>query len=160
MTRTSPSALLVAAVLGGAVGWFLQLWRVASGEPVLVPPLTLGIVLALIGVAVVLYAFPVFRVVRGTATKRVDPFYATRVVLLAKASSVTGAILGGAAAGVLVFLASRPVVPGSGALVGTIVITVGAVVLLVCGLVAEQMCRIPPDDDDGDDATSTISGTP
>ncbi|MFT4123975.1 MAG: DUF3180 domain-containing protein [Microbacteriaceae bacterium] len=166
MTRTHPSLLLLLAVLGAAAGWFLQLWQVATGHAALVPPWSFSAVLVLIGVAIVCYAVPVWRstsrhpgsrhagdrgttVARGTG-KRVDPFYATRVVLLAKASSLTGALVGGACAGVLAFLLTRSVIPGAQSVALAVIAVLGAAVLLVGGLVAEKMCTLPPDD--GDDA--------
>lgn len=147
MKRSSPALLVLLAVLGGVAGWFLEVARVAMSEAAVVPPFTLGAVLGLIGIIIVIYAWPVYRVVRRTATKPVDPFYATRVVLLAKASSLTGALLGGAAVGILVFLLSRSVVPAAGSITMAILTTVGAAILLAGGLIAEKMCTLPPDDD-------------
>ena len=148
MTRTRPSMLLLLAVLGGGAGWFLETLLVSAGSPAFIPPYTLAVVLAAIGVIVVFVARPVYRAVRRTATTRVDPFYATRAVVLAKASSLTGALFGGVAAGVLVFLLTRSVVPAGGAVAMTIVTVAGSVILLAGGLIAEKMCTLPPDDDD------------
>jgi hypothetical protein len=140
--------LLLLAVLGGGAGWFLETLLVSAGSPAFIPPYTLAVVLAAIGVIVVFAARPVYRAVRRTATTRVDPFYATRAVVLAKASSLTGALFGGVAAGVLVFLLTRSVVPAGGAVAMTIVTVAGSVILLAGGLIAEKMCTLPPDDDD------------
>jgi len=148
VTRTRPSMLLLLAVLGGGAGWFLETLLVSAGSPAFIPPYTLAVVLAAIGVIVVFVARPVYRAVRRTATTRVDPFYATRAVVLAKASSLTGALFGGVAAGVLVFLLTRSVVPAGGAVAMTIVTVAGSVILLAGGLIAEKMCTLPPDDDD------------
>jgi len=140
--------LLLLALLGGGAGWFLETLLVSAGSPAFIPPYTLAVVLAAIGVIVVFVARPVYRAVRRTATTRVDPFYATRAVVLAKASSLTGALFGGVAAGVLVFLLTRSVVPAGGAVAMTIVTIAGSVILLAGGLIAEKMCTLPPDDDD------------
>jgi hypothetical protein len=99
-------------------------------------------------VLVVLIALPVYRVVRGTAKTRVDPFYATRAVVLGKASSLTGALLGGAALAILLFLLTRSVIPPVGSLAMAIATTVAGVMLLAGGLIAEKMCTLPPSDDD------------
>jgi uncharacterized membrane protein len=152
MKRTSASVIVLLAALGGAAGWFLEVARVASGAPVVVPPYTLAVVLGLIGVIIVIYALPVWRVVNGTAKKSVDPFYATRVVLLAKASSLTGALVGGFALGVVAFLLSRSVITG-GTVAMAAFTTLGAAMLLAGGLIAEKMCTLPPDDDSPDTAT-------
>lgn len=148
MKQTRALPLVVIGGLGVVVGWFAEVMLVGSGRPSLDLPFTLGVALGLIGVLVVLAALPVFRVVRRVAGARVDPFYATRVVMLAKASSLSGALLGGGGLGVAAYLLSRSVVPGVGSVALALAAVVGAIVLLVCGLVAESMCAIPPDDED------------
>lgn len=147
MTRTKPSVLILLFVIGAAAGWLLEMMLVSSGRPSLVPPVTLGIGVALIGVLIVLLALPVYRVVRRVAGAHVDPFYATRIVLLAKASSLTGAIVTGVSAAVVAFLLTRSVVAAAGSLGMAIATLVGSVLLLAGGLVAEKMCTLPPEDD-------------
>ncbi|MDO7882652.1 DUF3180 domain-containing protein [Antiquaquibacter soli] len=148
MTRTKPLHLVVLAALGAALAWFLQTALAASGNAIVLPPVTLAFALALIGGIVVLMALPVRRVSRRVEGATVDPFYATRVVMLAKASSLSGALLGGAGLGITAYLLSRSVIPGVGSVAMALASTVGAIILLVGGLVAEHMCTIPPDDDD------------
>jgi len=150
VTRTKPLNLLVFAVLGVAVMWFVETALAASGHPVIIPPFTLAIALVLIGAIIVAMAWPVRRVSRGTKNARVDPFYATRVVMLAKACSLGGAILAGGGLGIAGYLLSRSVVPGVGSVTMGIATAVGALILLVGGLVAEHWCTIPPDDDEKD----------
>jgi len=148
MTRTKPLTLLLLAVLGAAVLWFVEVALAASGRAVIIPPITLAAALVLIGVIVVLMAVPVRRVARGDRTARVDPFYATRVVMLAKACALGGALLGGAGLGIVGYLLSRSVLPALGSVTMAVAAAVGAILLLVAGLVAEYMCFIPPDDDE------------
>jgi hypothetical protein len=136
------------AALGGTLAWFLQTALTATGNPVIVPPLTLALALALIGAVIVVMALPVRRVARRVEGARVDPFYATRVVMLAKASSLSGALLGGGGLGIAAFLLSRSVLPGVGSIALALAAAAGAAVLLAGGLVAEHMCTIPPDDDE------------
>ena len=150
MTRTKPLHLFMLAVLGTAALWFVETALAASGRPVIIPPFTLAVALVLIGVIIVVMAWPVRRVARGDRTKRVDPFYATRVVMLAKASSLGGALLAGAGLGIAGYLLSRSVLPPVGSVTMAIATAVGAVLLLVGGLVAEHWCMIPPDDDSPD----------
>lgn len=145
MKRTSPLTLLAFALVGLAAGAFVQAWLAQSGQPGVRPPLTLAIGLALIGLVDVALAWPVRKVAKGNAKSRVDPFYATRVVVLAKASAIAGALLGGAATGFVLYLLTRSVTP-VGSIGFSISMVVGAVVLMVCGLIAEHMCRLPPDD--------------
>lgn len=148
MTRTKPLHLLVLAVFGGAITWFVETALAASGRPVLIPPFTLAVALVLIGVIIVAMAWPVRRVARGDRTRRVDPFYAARVVLLAKASSLGGALLTGGGIGIAGYLLSRSVLPAVGSVTMGVATAAGAVLLLVAGLVAEHWCAIPPEDDD------------
>ncbi len=145
MKRTSALTLAAFAVIGLATGVLVQVALAQSGQPGVRPPLTLAIGLALIGLVDIALAWPVRKVAKGKAKAQVDPFYATRVVVLAKASAITGALLAGAAAGFAAYLLSRSVAP-----VGSIGLFIsmfaGAVVLTVCGLIAEYMCRVPPDE--------------
>lgn len=158
MTRTPPLLLVVLGVVSAVVALLLQLTLGAFGLSKLVPQLTLSVTLVLIAVIVVVLALPVRRATRGARNagdgnsrpaqkRRVDPFYATRVVLIAKASAVTGAILAGAGVGVLVELLTRPVSAAS-TIWGAAAMLVAAVLVLVAGLVAESWCTVPPEDDE------------
>lgn len=147
MTRTSPSLLVLLALAGAAAGWILELALVSMGRPLVPQPITLGIALGVIGILLVLVALPVNRVARKVPGARVDPFYATRVVLLAKSSSLAGAMVTGVSGAILVFLLTRSVLPAVGSVSMAVVTAIGAVVLLAGGLIAEKMCTLPPDDD-------------
>lgn len=157
MTRTPPLLLVVLGVVSAVVALLLQLTLGAVGLSKLVPQLTLSVTLVLIAVVVVVLALPVRRATRGArrdgaATRaapkrRVDPFYATRVVLIAKASAVTGAILAGAGVGVLVELLTRPVSAAS-TVWGAVAMLVAAILVLIAGLLAESWCTVPPEDDE------------
>ncbi len=148
MTRTRPSVLLLFGVVGAVIGWFLEVALVSAGRPIVNPPITLGVALGLIGIVIVVLALPVNRVVRQVKGAKVDPFYATRVVLLAKASSMAGAIATGFALAVLGFLLTRSVLPAVGSVTMAVVTVVGAVLLLAGGLIAEKMCTLPPPEND------------
>lgn len=148
MTRTSPLQLVLLAALGGGLAWFLEVALAASGNAILIPPFTIGFALAAIGVIIVVLALPVRRVSRGVPGAKVDPFYATRVVTLAKAASLSGALLGGSGIAITFYLLSRSVLPGVGSVSMALALAAGGIVLLVLGLVAEHMCTIPPEDDD------------
>jgi hypothetical protein len=149
--RTRPSSLVLLAVVGAIVGWVLEVTVVAVGDPIAVPPFTLALALAVIGILVIALAVPVRRAVRDRLNHTVDPFYATRVLVLSKASSITGALVAGAGAAILVYLLTRSVVAGVGSIFAAAAATIGAVILVVGGLVAEYMCSIPPEDDDKGD---------
>ena len=151
MKRTRPAVLVLLAVVGGGAGWLLQIILAAAGTAAASPPFTFGLSLAVIGVLVVVFAVPVRRAARDREKHPVDPFYATRVVVLAKTSSITGSLLFGVSVAIAVYLLTRPVVATVGSIFTSGAAVLGAVVLLVCGLIAENMCSIPPDDKDKGD---------
>ena len=157
MKRTRVSTLVVLLVFGAGAGGLLQVALAAAGRPIVMLPVTLPLAFAAIGAIVVTLAVPIRKMTRGSSRGPVDPFYATRVVMLAKASSLSGALTTGAGLGMLVYLLSRSVMPGVGSVGAAVASIGGAAVLLVCGLIAEFMCRIPPSDDgegDGNDENS------
>lgn len=146
MKHTRVPTLLILAVVGGAIGALLEIALAANGRPIVNLPITLAIALPVIGGIVVTLAIPIRRMTRGSDKPRVDPFYATRIVMLAKASALTGALVAGFGIGVLAYLLTRSVI-GVGSVAQAIATIVGAGVLLAAGLVAERMCTVPPHDD-------------
>lgn len=119
-------------------------------------PLFGGITLAVLGVAEAIGGRALrARIRREPGTTPVQPLVAARAVLLAKASSVAGAVVAGAWTGLLVFTA-----PQAGAVSAAASDTAAALVGLVCALVLvggalwlERCCRTP-DDPDGPDQRS------
>lgn len=65
MTRTSPLALIVAAVLGGGVGFLVDHLLTLSGRPTFSPAVGLPILLVLLGAITLALAWPVRRSVRS-----------------------------------------------------------------------------------------------
>lgn len=147
MTRTKAPLVIVLTVIGAIGGFLVQLALGAFGFQKLLPEFTLAITLVLIAIVVVALAVPIRRATRGPVRRRVDPFYATRVVVLAKACAAAGALLSGAAAGLLVELLVRPV-SASEALWRMLAMLVASVLVLIAGLIAETLCIVPPDDDE------------
>lgn len=169
MTRTRALPLVVLAVIGGIAALLLQLALGAAGMPKLTPQVSLSVTLVLIGVVILLLALPVRRTTRSVRPRaegseerradapppaRVDPFYATRVVLIAKASALAGALFAGAAAGLVVELLGRPVSAAPTVWAG-VAMLVAALVLMAAGLVAESWCALPPDDEQKPPAVSS-----
>jgi len=145
VTRTSPLALIVAAVLGGGAGFLVDHMLTMGGRATFTPAAGLPILLALLGALCIALAWPVRRSVRRSDAPRVDPFRAVRIAMLAKAASLVGAAVGGVAAGLLLYVATRPVTPPLGSLATTIATIAAGVVLVVAALIAEQFCSLPPD---------------
>ena len=149
---TTKASTLVGLFLAGAIVMFFgEVILVRLGEPQFTPPITLGAALFFIGLILPTLAWPIRAVTKPSDPNKprepVNPFYATRVLLLAKAGALTGALLTGAGAGITVFIASRVVIAiGPLVLAGSAV--VGGVVLTVGSVLAERWCRIPPSSTD------------
>lgn len=146
MKRTQPLTLLGAAAIGAVVGFFLNHLLTIGGQPTFNPAVTMPVFLVVLAVIVVVLALPVRRATRGGAS--VNPFRAVRIAMLAKSSSLVGALLGGFAIGLGMFLMTRPIGPQVGSTVSVIATIVSAAVLVVAGVLAEHMCTIRKDDDD------------
>ncbi len=149
MTHTRPLTIVILLIIGGVVAWALEGVLSALGQPVIVPPWSWGLGLTLLGALVLSIAWPIRQRLHSAAKREpLDPFYATRVVLLAKSTTVAGSLLLGAALGVGMFFLTRPVVTeetlwaSAGALLGSILLTSG-------GITAERWCTLPPDSTQG-----------
>lgn len=159
MKRTGTGILVIAAVIGAVVGFVTDTLLTSTGRATFSPAASLPTILALLGVVIVVLAVPVYRATRRRGARRIDPFRALRIAMLAKASSLVGAAATGFGIGLLAFLLSRPVTPSIGSMGSIIATIVCGVVLVVAGLVAEQLCTIRKDDDDdtpGDTPTGPV----
>ncbi|MDQ1130192.1 DUF3180 domain-containing protein [Microbacterium sp. SORGH_AS_0888] len=148
MKRTNPAVLVIAAVLGGGVGFLIDQLLTSGGAATVAPHISMALVLALVGVVVLAFAIPIRRAIQGRSQVPIDPFRALRVVVLAKASSLVGAALGGGALGLLVFLLTRPVTPSVESMTTLIATVVASAWLVAAALIAEHLCIIRKDDDD------------
>ncbi len=148
MKRTSAGILILLALAGGGAGFLVDHLLTTGGRATFTPSALLPVLLILLALAVLAFAWPIRRSVRGVSAARVDPFRAVRVASLAKASSLLGALIAGFGGGLLVFLLSRPVSAQVGSIVAMVVLIASAVVLVVAALVAEHFCTLPKDPDD------------
>ena len=147
MRRTGASILLIAAAIGVAVGFLLDQTLTAMGRATFNPSITLPIFLVLLGAIVIALALPIRRATRGRIAA-INPFWALRVAMLAKASSIVGAVVAGLAGGLGLFLLTRPVTPSVGSLGAVIATAVCGLLLVAAGLYAEHLCTIRKDDND------------
>lgn len=146
MKRTSARTILVALVVGVTVGYLLDVGLAAFGRTTITPPFSLPV--TSIGVAglVLILGIRVRRTVTGKASRPVHPLMASRTVALAKAATLAGALLTGLSAGFAYFDYTRPALPSGATLLAVAASVLTSVVLTVCGLVAESLCTLPPDD--------------
>lgn len=148
MKSTRPTPLIALVLLGFVLGLLVEIAAAASGRAIIVPPVTLPLTLIVVGVVVVVLAWPIRQVTRGRGRRLVDPFRAMRVAVLAKASSLSGSLVLGAGLGIVAFILTRSVVPAVASLWLAVATALGAGILLAGGLVAEKFCTLPPDDDE------------
>ncbi len=145
MTATRPRDLLAIALVVAVLANLVVRLTYASLPGF---PLLGGVTLAVLGAAEAIGGRGLrARIRREPGTTPVQPLVAARAVLLAKASSVAGAVVAGAWIGLLVYTA-----PESGAITSAASDTAAAAVGLVCALVLvggalwlERCCRTPDD---------------
>lgn len=157
LRRTGATPLIGLGAIGLAAGFLLELLLSSAGSSLVIPPLTLPITLVVLSGVVVGFAIPIRRAVTADRRRHVDPFVALRTVSLARASSLAGALGTGFGLGILAFLLSRQTLPGVASVWLAAATAIGALVLMVAGLVAEHLCRLPKDDDDDDPAAAAGS---
>lgn len=146
MKRTGIRDLFVTLVVGVSVGYLLQSVLVSMGGRMVIPPLTFSVTLGVAAVAVLVLAWPIRAAVRGTARTPLNPIVAGRVAMFAKASSLSGGLCTGFAAGLAYFALTRAVPPSGLPVVQFAAGVLAGCVLLVAGLIAERFCTLPPDD--------------
>ena len=151
MKPISPLIITVWVLVSGIAGFGYSTFAVNNGLEVPISGITLALSTALIAVVLLGLAVPIWKYKRSitkalTTSKPlpVNPFYAVRVLLLSKAAAITGAMLIGWHAGVLVKQFTAPVVV-TDATTPNITALVAAVLLLIVGFVVEQICKLPSD---------------
>jgi hypothetical protein len=147
----SPLIITAWVLVSGIVGFGYSTFAVNNGLEVPISGITLSISTAFIAVILLGLAVPIWKYKRSitkalTTSKPlpVNPFYAVRVLLLSKAAAITGAMLIGWHAGVLVKQFTAPVVVID-ATTPNITALVAAVLLLIVGFIVEQVCKLPSD---------------
>lgn len=160
MKPTKVLTLLGWVIPAATAGYLYSKITVSNGGQVPVTPLNLVLTFIAIASILAIFAAPMFRYRKALAEqaknpaaprpKRLNPFYAVRLVVLAKATAIAGAIFTGWQAGVIWFQISSPVTPGSVWL--NLAALVASIIMIVVGLIIERVCRIP--DDSGDAETS------
>jgi len=140
--------LVLVGVIAAAVANLLLLVGYDSLPPL--PTLAGGtlFVLAVLELIFALVLRP--RLSRKPGTRPVPALQAVRVVALAKASSLLGAIMAGAALGALVYVVPKraQLVVAANDTTSAVVALIGAAALIASALWLEYCCRAPEDRDD------------
>lgn len=161
LQRTSPLAIATCAVIGIGVGLLLQLFRSTKGQAPLVPPLSLTLTLLVFGGVLLVLAISLRRAVNRKSGKPVNPFHAVRLLAGARTAQFVGALIGGFGGGLALQLLSRSVMPPTSTWVPMLLVLAAGATLVVCGVISELLCRVPPSgDDDGEDKKSGIAPRP
>ena len=151
MKLTKLRFLFLLALISSVAGYFVAAFLVGRGFQVPVSAVNLILTLGAIGVVLLGLAIPIWRYrsalkqQSGKRPKRVDPFYAVRVLLLAKASAIAGSLFAGWHLGVVGFQLFSPVVVQVLVLQNALGFF-ASFALVASAFVTEQICRLPNDD--------------
>lgn len=150
------------AVPATTAGYLLPQLVVNNGGSIPISPLNIIITLPLIGFILVLMAIPMFKYRKAMLERAKDatvqrpmpinPFYAVRLVLLAKAIAISGSIFSGWHLGLVWLQLTSPIVPSS--TLQNAIALIGAIAMTVCAIVVERVCKVT---DDGSDKL-TVGG--
>lgn len=152
MKPTKLSLLLLISLPTTIASFFAASFMVGRGLQVPVSPINLLITLAAIAAVLLALSIPIWRyrnALKQSSTqrpKRVDPFYAVRVLLLAKASSLAGVLFASWHLGVVLFQLSGAVVV-QGLVLQNALGFIASLMLIAAALITEQICRLPQDSD-------------
>ena len=149
---TSLSVLVVAALAAAAGGWLL-LSGFYERMPAL-PWLPIIVIGALAVIEGVLAQNTAARIQRRPGAGPVDALAVARYAVLAKASSLAGALFGGFSLGLLAWLALEPTKAARDDIPAAIAGVVAALALVAAALWLEHSCRVPEQPDRKDEAGS------
>jgi hypothetical protein len=157
MRPTNPATLVVAALAAAAVSW-IAISNFYSDIPKLpwLPVLTMVVLAVLEGYAAVSTKA---RIDRKPGRLPVDPLLVARLVVLAKASSLAGAIFAGLYGGVAIWLLVEQRRPGDQPFAaGDVPAAAGglaaSLLLMAAALWLERACRVPHKPDESNDESS------
>lgn len=155
--RIHPLTLVAIAAVGAALGYILEFWFSSKGRPPLVPPYSMSIALLLLAGLLLILGL---RLRRHTAkgTGAVNPFQAVRLLATSRAGEIVGTLFFGFGAGMLLSLVGRSVPAPVATWLPMLVTAVAGGILLICALIAEHFCKVPPGQD-GDAVGDTDAAT-
>jgi uncharacterized protein (DUF983 family) len=149
MRPTSISVLGVAALAAAAVAWLLLSVFYAEWPPL--PWLPIIVIAALAVMETYLAQNTAARVQRRPGAPRVEPLAVARYAVLAKASSLAGALYAGFSTGVLAWLLLQPTRAARDDVPAAVGGVVASLALVGAALWLERACRVPEQPDRNDD---------
>jgi len=160
MKPTKILSLLAGILISATVTFVIVKAVIANGGSLPVAPKNLLISIPSIAIIELLAAIPIFRYRRelskfattGKRPKRIDPFYAVRILALAKATAISGSLFAGFALSLVILQATLPVIPDSIWL--NAIALVESILLIVIAIIIERACKLPEDSDAPEAKTS------
>jgi len=150
MQPTKIRTLALAALVSAVLAWLLLRLAYASLPPL---PWTGVPALLLLAIAEAVSGRNVRARLRGGGGTKIAPIAVARMAALAKATSLAAAIVGGLAAGFLVYVLGSLDKPAFRTDAVTAGVTLGsAMVLMAAALYLEQGCRVPTRKDEDENA--------
>ena len=157
MKSLSVISVLVWSLVDGIFGYAYSSWATANGYHVPVSGVSLSISLVLAAAILLALALPIYRYKRQlkkvleakpndqiTKPLPVDPFYAVKVLLLAKATGITAAIFTGWHIGVIIKQLNTTVIVREN-ITPNIVAGLAALLLLAASFIVIEICKLPSD---------------
>jgi hypothetical protein len=153
MKQTQIMTLVAWAISATTAGYLLPQILINNGGSIPISPWSIVITLPLIAMALVVMAIPIYRYRRAileiaktkslTRPKRLNPFYAVRVLLLAKSIAISGSIFTGWHLGVVWLQVTSPVIPSS--TLQNALALIGSFLMTAIALIVERICKITED---------------
>lgn len=181
MKPTRVLTLIAIALLAGGAAFLWATYSVSHGREIPVSGFNLMFSLPAVSVVLVILAWPIYRYRRelnkriqarlasaNQATpaivanasevrpKRIDPFYAVRVLLLAKATAVAGALFTGWHLGTAMLQLGAPVI--SNGVWFNLATMLGSILATAVALWVESICKIPDDPDETAKSKTQLGG--
>ncbi len=148
MRLTSWTTLGLVALGSALASWVVLDVAATLGLVVIPQPWFTAAFLVLVALWLLVRGRGVRRMVAGEPT-RMTPLLAARVVSFAKASSLTGALLGGWFVAQFVWASGNPGAPlNRDIMVGAVIDLAASLVLVGAGMLVEHWCHVRPPDDD------------
>ncbi|MFY8027375.1 MAG: DUF3180 domain-containing protein [Aquiluna sp.] len=155
MKNLPPTQLMMFLAVGLVAGLSSSQLATSFGYSFLVSPASLLIVLPVIAIGIYVASYPIYRYRKkaekyesGPRPTRPNPFFAFRVLLVARAVALTGSLFAGWHAGQFLWLISFSVAP-AGLVLPTVLGLLGSASMLSGGLLGEYNCRAPRDPGEG-----------
>lgn len=145
MKSTSVPTIVACGMLGATAGWLIDQLVVSRGGRSIVVPFEVAGVCIVFAIIVLAFAWPVRQHVREPREKDIDPLLAARTVALAKTVIVIAGFMAGFGIGLVLYLVARPEI-ATGYVMQNLIAAIAAGIALSAGIIAEQWCKLPPED--------------